>query len=142
MIKKFKLHYHQLLLQHTFSQTDGTDLTASSIVKTVNMLMTVSWIKQMWDEIKPQTIINWFKLCGALPQEQESDEDPFAGLEEDDPLVGSDIDHSRLQELVDQLCSGTTALEYTSADDDLCTCMTFEDTDQSRLAQVVRPVWL
>ena len=40
--------------------------------------------------------------------------------------MGSDDDHARLQELVDQLGSETTAEEYTSADDDLCTCISFE----------------
>ena len=46
--------------------------------------------------------------------------------------MGSDSGQSRFQELVDQLGRGTTAQEYTSADDDLCTCTTFEDTDQWR----------
>jgi len=101
-------------------------------VKSINVLMAIRWIKQAWDEVKPQTVVNCFKLCGALPQEQESDEDPFEGLGEDDPLDGSDNDCARLQELVEQLGSEATAQEYLSADDDLSTCMTFQDTEQWR----------
>ena len=80
--------------------------------------------------MKPQIITNCFTTCGAFPQELESNEDPsFSGLGEDDLLVVPDDDHARLQELVDQLGSETTAQEYTSSDDNLCTCMTCEDSD-------------
>ena len=44
--------------------------------------------------------------------------------------MGSENDHARLQELVDRLGCETTAQEYMSADDDLCKCITFENTDQ------------
>ena len=132
IIKNFKVHYCRLLLQHTLAQIDGTDLTASRIVKSVNVLMATRWIKQAWKEVKPQTITNCFKTCGAFPQELESNEDPFSGLGEDDPFMVSDDHHATLQELVDQLGSETTAQEYISADDDLCTCMTFEDSSRWR----------
>lgn len=108
------MHYHQLSLKHTLAQIDGIDLTASTIVKSVNVLMAIKWIRQAWDEVKPQTISNCFR---AFPQELESYEDPFSGLEE---------------ELVDRPGSETTAQEYTSADDDLCTCMTFEESEKLR----------
>ena len=85
-----------VVLRHTLAQIDGSDLTASTIVKSINVLMAIRWIKQAWDELKPQTVVNCFKLCGGLPQEQESDKDPFEGLGEDDPLDGSGNDHARL----------------------------------------------
>lgn len=52
IIKNFKVHYRRLLLQHTLAQISGTDLTASSITKTVDVLMAIMWIKQAWDEKK------------------------------------------------------------------------------------------
>ena len=96
-------------MKHTLAQIDGTDLTASSIVKTVNVLTAIRWIKKEWDEVKPQTIINCFRKTGALPQDQET-EDPFADLEEDDTC---------LEELVHQFDPDTTADEYVNADDGL-----------------------
>lgn len=125
------MHYCRLLLQHTLAQIEGTDFTASSVVKSVTVLMAIRWIKLAWDEVKPQTITNCFKLCGSLLQEQECSEDPFAGLEEQPP-VGSNDDRARLQELMDQLGSETTAEEYMSTNDDLCTCMNFESSDEWR----------
>ena len=62
--------------------------------------------------MKPQTIINCFKKTGALPEDRESEEDPFADLEEDDICQ---------EELVHQLNPDTTADEYMNADDGLST---------------------
>ena len=64
--------------------------------------MGIRWIKQAWEEGKPQTIAKYFSHCGAIPQEQSA-EDPFAGLDDDDDDVTA-----RLQELVDQLRSDIT----------------------------------
>ena len=96
-------------MKHNLAQIDGTDL---AIVKTINVLTAIRWIKKAWDEVKPQTIINCFRKTGALPQDQESEEDPFAGLEEDDTC---------LEELVNQFSPETTAGEYVNADDGLST---------------------
>lgn len=123
IIKNFKVHYRRLLLKHTLAQIDGTELTASAIVKTIHVLTAIRWIKKAWDEVRPQTIINCFRTTGVLPQDQVSEEDPFAGLEEDDMC---------LEELVTQLDPDITADEYVDADDGLSTCLTFEDTNQWR----------
>ncbi len=69
-------------------------------------------------------MINYFKTTGALPQDQEDEKDPFAGLDEDDTSCTS------LEELVQQIDPETTAHEYVNANDDLSTCLTFEHTDQ------------
>jgi len=41
IIKNFKVHHPRLLLQHTLAQIDGSDLTASTIVKSINVLMAI-----------------------------------------------------------------------------------------------------
>ena len=53
--------------------------------------------------MKPQTIINCFRKTGALPEDRESEEDPFADLEED---------YTCQEELVHQLDPDTTATVY------------------------------
>ena len=87
--------------------------------------MAIRWIKKAWEEVTPQTIINCFKTTGALPQDQ-IEEDPFAGLDEDDACDTS------LDEHVQQIDPGTTADDYVAADDDLNTCLTFGDTTHWR----------
>ena len=126
IIKNFKVHYRRLLLKHTLAQIDGTDLTASSIVKTVNVLTAIRWIKKAWEAVQPQTIINCFRKTGALPQdgETESDEDPFADIEEEDI--------SSLDELVHQINPDTSANDYIDADEGLSTSLMFDDTHNWR----------
>ena len=87
-------------MKHTLAQVDGTDLTASAIVKTVNVLTAIRWIKKAWDGVKLQTIINCFRKTGALLQDQVNEEDPFTGLEEDNTC---------LEKLVHQFDPDTTA---------------------------------
>lgn len=41
IFRNFRVHYHWRLLQHMLAMTEGTDLTASSIVKNVNVLMEI-----------------------------------------------------------------------------------------------------
>ena len=75
IIKNFKVHYQWLLLKHTLARIDGTDLIASASVKTANVSTAIRWIRKVWVKVKPQTIINCFRKTGALPQDQESEED-------------------------------------------------------------------
>lgn len=113
-----------LLLQHTISKIDGTDLNASSIVKSVDVLMAIRWIKRAWDDVKPDTIVNCFRHCGALPLDDAIEEDPFAGLD----------DNAALQELVNQFDPTTTVQEYNAynADEGLDTCFTFDNMSECR----------
>ena len=70
-----------------------------------------------------------FRYSGAIPQEQ-STEDPFAGLDDGD----EDEATARLQELVNQLGSDITTDEYMAADDDdLCTCVSSDESDKWRI---------
>ena len=41
IIKNFKCHYRKLLLNHVLSQIDGSSLSASEIVKSVNVLTAI-----------------------------------------------------------------------------------------------------
>ena len=67
-----------------------------------------------------------FRKTGALPQdwETESDEDPFADIEEEDM--------SSLDELVHQINPDTSANDYIDADEGLSTSLTFDDTPNWR----------
>ena len=58
--------------------------SASSICKSVNILLAIKWIKQAWEEVSPDTILNYFCYCGAIPDVEHQIEtklsDPFAEL--------------------------------------------------------------
>ena len=123
IIRSFKVHYRQLLLKHTLAQIDSTGLTASSITKAVDMLTAIRWIKNAWDAVQPQTIINCFRTTGALPQDGETDSEE-AGVEEEDT--------SSLEDLVHQFDPDTSVDEYINVDEDLSTSVTFENTDNWR----------
>ena len=63
---------------------------------------------------------NWSSATNQI------EEDPFAGLDEDDACDTS------LDQLVQQIDPRTTADDYVAADDDLNTCLTFGDTTHWR----------
>ena len=67
----------------------------------------------------------FLSLCSNSSR-AEYTEDPFAGLDVDDEVDAT----ARLQELVDQLGSDITTDEYMAAADDLCTCVSFDDSDK------------
>ena len=83
----------------------------------VDVLMTIRQIKQAWEKVKSETITKRSSQCGAFLQEQ-STEDPFADLKDDD-LDDEDDANVRLQQLVDGLGSDMTAKECTTAEDAL-----------------------
>ena len=87
-------------------------------MKTVNVLTAIRRIKTAWDAVQPQTIINCFRKTGALPQDEEteSEEDPFADIEEEDM--------SSLDELVCQINPDASTSDYIDADEDLSTSLT------------------
>ena len=120
-MKNFEVQYRRLLLKHTLSQIDGTDLTATIIVKLINVLTEIRWT---WDAVQLQTIINCFRKTRALPLDEETENEVlFAGIEGD---------MSGVDELVHQIDPSSSASDYIDADADLSTNLTFEDTPNWR----------
>ena len=66
-------------------------------------------------------VVNCFKHCGFQPTTEETTEDPFADLDQQD---------EELEELVQQLGPDMplTTTEYVAADEDVATCATFENS--------------
>lgn len=74
----------KLMLKHTLSQIDSASLTVSDIVNKIDVLLAVRWIKQAWEAIEVQTVVNRFKHCGVHSTTEDSSEVPFADLDEQD----------------------------------------------------------
>ena len=124
IIKNFKVLYRGALLRHVVSQSDFTQLSASRITQTIDLLMAIWWIKVAWEQVKSSVIQNYFKHCGAIPGGANEDEqDPFADIVADTAALG---------QLVSRMQGEITANEYGSADDDLSTCFTFTNPSEWR----------
>ena len=69
IIKNFKVHYRKSLVKHTLAQiNDSSDVVnASSVCKSVNVLLAICWIKQAWDAVSSDTVKNCFRKCGISP---------------------------------------------------------------------------
>ena len=89
---------------------DGSN-SASDIVKTVNLLMSIEWGRQAWDDVSRETIVKCFKRTGLYPNEVDEEHDPFEGEE----LSG-------LQELVTAMEVSCTAEEFLAAEDEMPIC--------------------
>ena len=113
IIKNFKVQYRKLLVAHTLAQIDGSSLTASEITKSVHILAAIQWMKQGWDAVKEETVVNCFRHCGMQAAVAETTEDPFADLDENE---------AQLEDLVEQLHPDDcmTASEYAEANDMGC----------------------
>lgn len=121
-------------LNYVLSQIDGRSLGASEIVKSVNVLTairSIRWIKEAWDRVKPETICQCFKTCGINLDDSEDQPpgDPFADIQES------------LDGLVKQIDSTCTPEEYLNANDDLCTCQSYEiDGEASNWREELRAI--
>ena len=127
IIKNFKVHYRRLLLRHTLAKVDESKLNASAIAKSIDILTAIRWIKQAWEKVESKTIKNCFRHCGVVEMEAEDESDPFADLQDDEQTSCES-----LQDLVSQFDPTMTSNDYLTADDDLSTCVTFENSDQWR----------
>ena len=100
-------------------------------MKSVNVLTAIRWIKEAWDRVKPETIRRCFKTCGINLDgtEDQPPGDPFADIQES------------LDGLVKQIDSACTSEEYLNADDDLCTCQSYDiDGEASNWREQLRAI--
>ena len=116
IIKNFKVHYKKKLVRYAFAQINGTSATATDIMKKIDVLTAIRWVKQAWEEVGGCTIQNCFKHCGFHPV-PEPTVDPFADL---------DVTQE-MEEMVQQLDPSISASEYITADEDVQTSANFED---------------
>ena len=80
IIASWKCRYKKRLLRHVCSKVDGSN-SASDIVKSVNLLMSIEWGRQAWDDVSRETIVKCFKRTGLYPDEVDEEDDPFEGEE-------------------------------------------------------------
>jgi len=97
----------------------------SVLIKSVNVLTAIRWIKEAWDKWT-ETIRRCFKTCGINLDDFEDQplEDPFADIQ------------GHLDGLVKQIDP-----DYLNADDDLSTCQTYDiDGEASNWREELRAI--
>jgi len=118
------VHYRKSLVKHTLAKINDTSdiVDASSICKSVDVLLAIRWIKDAWDAVTPDTIKNCFRRCGISPQTATTaeSENPFSDLDAEAQSMSS------LNELVVQMGSDMTADEYVTVEEDMATSFTFD----------------
>ena len=121
-------------MKHALAQIDGSSLTATQITKSIDVLTAIRWVKQSWDGVEADTIVNCFRHCGIQPSFDEPT-DPFADLDEeseDEQEGDGESADEELQQLVQQFDPEMTASDYVNADEDLPTCHTFDNEENWR----------
>ena len=134
IIKNFKAQYRKLIVQHALSKIDGSTLTATQITKSINLLTAIRLVKQAWNAVSADTIVNCFKHCGVQPRTDEVT-DPFADLDEesqDEQEGDSGSQDEELQELVQQFDPELNPSDYINADEDLPTSDTYDNNENWR----------
>ena len=62
-------------------------ITASAIANSDHIQIAIQRVKQAWETVKEETVLNCFRHCGMQATGTEPTEDPFADLDEDGATV-------------------------------------------------------
>ena len=122
IIQTVKMHYRKLLRSILARMNEAT--CASDLVKSVNILDAIMFLRRAWDAVQPSTITRCFEKCGFVELSVREEENETAGEE-----VNLEMD---LQFLVHS--AGTTWAEHSNCDQELATSYTEEDVDWEQRA--------
>ena len=67
IIQNFKVKYRKLLLKFVISRVNDKK-TASEIVKEMDVLKAIRWVKEAWYQVDEETIRKCFRKCGFIPE--------------------------------------------------------------------------
>ena len=106
IIRAFKLKYRKLLIKYVILRVDE-NMRAPDVIKAVDILKVIGWVKSAWEEVTPDTIEHYFEKCG-FPTE-------------DYAAVSSDFDEE-FQTLFNEISADCSVDEYLDADNSTATC--------------------
>ena len=79
------MKYRKSLVKYVLSRNND-NVSASDIIKDVNILMAIRWVQREWKDVLPSTVKHCFEKCGfrksdADLMEEDDEEDPeFSAL--------------------------------------------------------------
>ena len=100
---------------------------ASDIIKEVDVLKAISWIKASWEEVSDQTVINCFHKCGFRNQPRD----------EDVQTLDQDVDRE-FADLVKELAGDVDPNDYVDFDREVVSSMPAVDTGNLGWRQELR----
>ena len=107
IIRNFKVKYRKSLVKYVLSRIND-NVSASDIIKDVNILMAIRWVQRAWKDVLPSTMKHCFEKCGF----RKSDADLIEEDDEEDPEFSA---------LVQELCPDLSAGEYVDFDENVST---------------------
>ena len=103
IIQNFKIKYRKLHLKFVISRVNDKK-TASEIVKEVDVLKAIRWVKEAWYQVDEKTIRKCFRNCGFIPKVCEE-------IESNDQI------DTEFEELVRRIDGDASSADYIDADD-------------------------
>ena len=105
VIKSFKAHYRRRLVEWMITRIDNT-INAGTLVKTIDKLLAVGWIRDAWFGVSESCIVNCFRRAGVFGNMIiEADHDVESQDVLQQPIVnGSEIEELEQAEAHAQIC--------------------------------------
>ena len=129
IIQNVKVLYRKRLLQKVLDDID-TGLTASELVKSVNVLNVITWVHSAVKSVKPQTVTKCFVKSGFSTPTQHSTQDSEDDENDDIPLARLIDQFRQARDLPEPI---TDPLEYASIDSDIPSSETLTEGWEQRL---------
>ena len=127
IIQSVKINYRKRLLRHLISRMDACN-TASELVKLVNILDAILWIKDVWSSLPSSTIQKCFTKCGFQRQIEASESDVLA---------------SPFEEIMTEtefILDGITFSQFATFDNNLATFATSRDDWETEIVEKAKGV--
>ena len=88
IIQSMKLKFHKRQSRKILADMDKhKDMCSSELLKLINVLDAIYWVKSSWDEVEPSTIVKCFKKCGFdFDTSVNVDTSVDSDIDEDSPL--------------------------------------------------------
>ena len=129
VIQAVKTKYRVKLLRCILCRMDDCD-TASELVKKVNVLDAISWMKAFWYDLSIESIKKCFTHC-SFKQENDSSTENTSASENDIPVVSDSPGTAAVDEVATQLLDGVPMADFIAFDDNLAiTCTMGDDWEQ------------
>ena len=128
IIQNFKVNHRKLLLKFVISRVNDKKTarkTASEIVKEVDVLKAIRWVKEVWNQVDEETIRKCFRKCGFIPEVCEE-------IESNDQI------DTEFEELVRRIDGDASSADYIDADDMVPFCQEPIDLSNEECRSLLR----
>ncbi|KAI6658711.1 Tigger transposable element-derived protein 6-like [Oopsacas minuta] len=127
IIQSVKINYRKRVIRHLISRMEACN-TASELVKLVNILDAILWIKDVWSNLSITTIQKCFTKCGFQRQIEASESDILASPFEE------------IMRETEFILDGITLSQFATFDNNLATFATSRDDWETEIVEKAKGV--